>query len=79
MRLGIRTWVENRFREFQRWERELDQLSRDLRYMDQIVQRNMQAVSYDDVRRGICPGCPYPEAREESEGAEKQSKHSARR
>jgi hypothetical protein len=79
VRLRFRSWVENRFKEFQRWEQELDHLSRDLSYMDEIVQRSMQAVSNDDIRRGICPGCPYPEAREASEGAEKQSKHSARR
>lgn len=50
----------------------LRRLYGDMAYVETIVRRKLAAVTAADVGHGICPACPYPEAREESntEGVE---------
>ena len=41
---------------------EVERLRQDMELIDGILDKEVQAISGDDVRRGICPRCPYPEA-----------------
>ena len=41
---------------------EVERLRQDMKLIDAILDKEVQAISGDDVRRGICPRCPYPEA-----------------
>ncbi len=50
------------FQKHQRSFLEVQRLRQDMGLMDGILDKEVQAITGDDVRRGICPTCPYPEA-----------------
>ncbi len=43
----------------------LTRLHQDLQYLRHIVRETLGNVVPEDVRRGICPACPYPEMEED--------------
>ncbi len=68
---GVTAFLANGFREHQLRFLEVEALRRDLGLMDEVVHKTIAAVSKDDVRRGICPACPYPEGRADPEPDQK--------
>ena len=58
---------------------ELTRLDHDLQYVKEIIEEVMRKEDLEEVSRGVCPACPYPEAQalvsenapEESIGIEK--------
>ncbi|MDP2948105.1 MAG: hypothetical protein Q8P22_01030 [Chloroflexota bacterium] len=72
---ATKAFVEEKFGELQRRAANLNQLYRDLEYVRRIVEGVMAAVTKEVVQRGICPACPYPEAREEPSPQERQEQH----
>ncbi len=59
---GVTAFLATAFREHQRRFSEVQRLRQDLGLIDGIVEKTVQALTEDDIRRGICPTCPYPEA-----------------
>ena len=39
---------------------------RDLGYLSRIVSDSLKKIKSEEVRNGICPGCPYPEVSQDS-------------
>ena len=60
---GVARFQLERFPEFQRQERELERFRRDLGFLSGIVTQKLKGVQERELRRAICPACPYPEAR----------------
>jgi hypothetical protein len=75
---GVTTFLANSFRQHQRRFLEVEQLRRDMMLMQGIVGKAVGAVSEDDIRRGICPACPYPEASPELNAIPSASKRRAK-
>jgi hypothetical protein len=50
------------FQVFQRRFSELNRLRSDLQLAYEIVAKVCRSIEESDIRRGMCPGCPYPEA-----------------
>ncbi|MEE9199586.1 MAG: hypothetical protein V3U26_07315 [Dehalococcoidia bacterium] len=65
VRQGVALFLTRTFGECQRRATELTRLHHDLQYVTVIVQEALQRTTPEEVRRGICPVCPYPEARQE--------------
>ena len=59
---AVAVFLVNAFREHQRRFSEVERLRRDMMLMGGIVHDTLRAITEDDVRQGICPACPYPEA-----------------
>ena len=59
---GVESFLTNDFRDHQRRALELHHLRQDMGLMEEIVGDSLDSVSEDELRRGICPACPYPEA-----------------
>ncbi len=59
---GVTAFLGSAFRDHQRRFSEVERLRQDMELIDGILDEKLQAITEDDVRRGICPSCPYPEA-----------------
>lgn len=59
---GLSSFLLNDFKERQSHFLEIERLRHDMMLLQGIVSRSLAAVPEDTIRRGICPGCPYPEA-----------------
>ena len=72
---AITLFLKTQFKGYQRHAVELTQLHHDLQYVEKIVQEVLARVTPEDVKAGVCPACPFPEARQESspEGHRKQT------
>ena len=59
---GVTAFLGTAFQVHQRRFAEVERLRQDMELIDEILDKEVQAITKDDVRRGICPTCPYPEA-----------------
>ena len=59
---GVTAFITTAFQVHQRRFSEVERLRQDMGLMDGILEKEVQAIRENDVRRGICPTCPYPEA-----------------
>jgi len=59
---GVAAFLATAYREHQRRFSEVERLRQDMGLIDGILDKKLRAITEDDVRRGICPSCPYPEA-----------------
>lgn len=59
---GLTLFLATAFQEHQRRFIEVERLRLDMGLIDGILNEELQAITGDDIRRGICPSCPYPEA-----------------
>ncbi len=59
---GVAAFLDPAFQKHQMRFSEVERLRQDMELIDGILDKEVQAISGDDVRRGICPRCPYPEA-----------------
>ena len=41
---------------------EVDRLRQDMGLIQEVLYKEKETITEDEVRRGICPACPYPEA-----------------
>ncbi len=62
---GLVGFLTNRYRKLQRRFVEVDRLRRDLGLLQQVLTNTVSSVSEEEIRRRICPACPYPEAQQE--------------
>jgi len=61
LREGAERFLRERLGEFKGRAAALVNLHHDLLYVDEVVQEALAAVTDEDIQRGICPECPYPE------------------
>ena len=59
---GVTRWLKTREAGYEERSRELVRLHHDLRFLQPILHEALEQVSADELRSGICPACPYPEA-----------------
>ena len=59
---GVTRWLKTREAGFEECSRELVRLHHDLHFLQPILHEALEKVTDDEVRSGICPACPYPEA-----------------
>lgn len=59
---GLTNFLANGFPEHQRRFQEVERLRQDMALIQGIVSIALGEVTEDDIGRGICPACPYPEA-----------------
>ena len=59
---GVTRWLTTREAGYEERSRELVRLHDDLRFLQPILREALEKVTDDEVRSGICPACPYPEA-----------------
>jgi hypothetical protein len=62
---GVAGFLTNSYREFQRRFVEVERLRSDLGLFQQVLTTTVASVSEEDIRRRICPACPYPETQQE--------------
>ena len=79
VRSGVTAFLVDDFRGFQRRFKELERLRLDLRLLHEVVEDAFKGVKEQDVRRGICPACVYPEAIVNSESTSRTSKLNPKR
>ena len=70
---GVARFQLERSPEFRRRERELEMFRRDLGFLRGIVTEKLTGVQEGELRRAICPACPYPETRLELSTPERGS------
>lgn len=58
---GVTSFLFSELAAYQSKGQELLRLHGDLRYLEAILADALSSVSDQDVRKGICPSCPYPE------------------
>lgn len=62
---GVARCVKDIFAQHESEARELERLRHDrLRHLVGVVAEAFQGIQEEEVRRGVCPACPYPESRE---------------
>lgn len=59
---GVARWLKTREAGYEERSRELVRLHQDLRFLQPILNEALEKVTDDEMRSGICPACPYPEA-----------------
>lgn len=59
---GVTRWLKTREAGYEERSRELVRLHHDLHFLQPILHEALEKVTDDEVRSGICPACPYPEA-----------------
>ena len=59
---AVETFLNEGFREHQSRFNELERLRQELQLLGQIKNETLDKIDESDVRRAICPACPYPEA-----------------
>lgn len=70
---GMTFFLADGFKEHQRRFSEIERLRQDMILMHDVVGKVVEAVTADDIRLGICPACPYPEAILEADKAQTQA------
>ncbi len=58
---GVAAFLDPAFQKQQKRFSKVQRLRQDMELIDGILEKEVQAIREDDVRRGICPRCPYPE------------------
>lgn len=76
---GVAAFVATKFPSFQRTFAELERLRRDMGFLKEIVRTEVAKVDEPLIRQGICPSCPYPEARDELQTKQTTGKRSETR
>ena len=74
---GVTAFLATAYGEHQRRFSEVERLRQDMELIDGILDEKLHAITEDDVRRGICPLCPYPEASLEPNTGRSASKRRA--
>ena len=59
---GVTAFLDTAFQEHQKRFFELERFRQDIGLIDGILEKEVQAITEDTLRGGICPICPYPEA-----------------
>ena len=59
---GVRSFLADGFKDHQKRFSEIERLRHDMMLMQGVVGKSLEAITADEIRRGICPACPYPEA-----------------
>ena len=59
---GVAAFLDPAFQKHQMRFSEVERLRQDMELIDAILDKEVQAIGEDDIGRGICPRCPYPEA-----------------
>jgi hypothetical protein len=62
---GVAEFLASGFQQHQRRFLQIHRLHRDLALTEEVLNRKLESFDESDIRRGICPACPYPEARPE--------------
>lgn len=62
VRRGAVLYLSQALEQCQQRAQELRLLHHDLKYLASIVEETLAQLTQDQIRNGICPGCPYPEA-----------------
>ena len=76
---GVTAFLTTVFQEHQRRFSEVERLRQDIGLIDGILDKTLQDITEDDIRRGICPTCPYPEAGQEFDVGPSPRKRSAKK
>ncbi len=63
---GTEDFLEQIFPIIHRRAIDLTHQYRDLEYLSRIVSDSLKKIKPEEVRSGICPGCPYPEISQDS-------------
>ena len=58
---GVTSFLANGFKDHQRRFSEIHRLRQDMELMQGVVEKTWSEITKADIRRGICPACPYPE------------------
>jgi hypothetical protein len=75
---GVAGFLTNSYRELQRRFVEVERLCWDLGLFQQVLTKTVDSVSEEEIRRRICPVCPYPEAQQEPDSDTGKRKRRAR-
>lgn len=59
---GTEKFLQDHFRSFQYRFTQVERLRFDLGVMPEVVETALKGVRGEDIRKGICPACVYPEA-----------------
>ena len=78
VRSGVVDFLSNSYRDFQRRFVEVERLRWDLGLFQQVLGKTVGSVQEGEVRRRICPACPYPEALQEPDGDTVRSRRRAK-
>ena len=62
---GVAGFLTRKYRDLQRRFIEVERLQSDLWLLKQVLANTVSSVSEEDIRRRICPACPYPEVQQE--------------
>jgi len=62
---AVAGFLTNSYRDLQRRFVEVERLRYDLGLFQQVLANTVSSVSEEEIRRRICPACPYPEAQQE--------------
>ena len=62
---GVMAFLDSAFQKHQKHFFELERFRQDIELIDGILEKEVQAITEDTLRVGICPLCPYPEASQE--------------
>ncbi len=62
VKMAIAEFLNKTFTDYQRRFTELEHLGQELNILKGIVDRTVAGVPQNEIRRGICPSCSYPEA-----------------
>ena len=62
---GVTAFLADGFKKHQKRFFEVSRLRRDMLLMQGIVNKTLESVTDEEIRLGICPTCPYPEAKVE--------------
>ena len=61
VRDGVTEFLANGFKDHQRTFSEIHRLRQDMELMKSVVDKTLREITKEDIRRAICPACPYPE------------------
>ena len=62
IKAGVESFLASGFQEHQRRHAEVDRLRQDMGLIQEVLYKEKETITEDEVRGGICPACPYPEA-----------------
>jgi len=62
---GVAGFLTHSYQDLQRRFVEVKRLRRDLELLQRVLAITLAFVSEEEIRRRICPACPYPEAQQE--------------
>ncbi len=62
VQLGVQSLLRDKAQAYSLRLAELTRLDHDLQYVKEIIEEVMQKEDLEEVGKGVCPACPYPEA-----------------